>query len=314
MSNSLKVILVIIGTLIGAGFASGKEVFIFFNKYGIYGLYGICLAGILISVVILKVFKIIKNNNINNYKDLINNISKYKKINIILNNIINAFLLISFFVMVSGFTAYFNEQFGINTFIISVVMSTLCLITFNKNIGGITKVNTILIPFLIIFIIITAILNCKYFLHNISYIKQFVYNIECDNWVLSSILYASYNIIVLIPILIGVKDFVHKNNITKISIISGTIFVILGISLFSILTRGQGYIQYLDIPIIFIMEKFGGVYSSIYGIIVAIAIFTSAISAGYGFLKNFESSKVQYKMISIIICGISIFVSMIKFS
>ena len=32
MKNSLKVVLVIIGTLIGAGFASGKEVYIFFNQ------------------------------------------------------------------------------------------------------------------------------------------------------------------------------------------------------------------------------------------------------------------------------------------
>lgn len=31
-------ILVIIGTIIGAGFASGKEIFTFFNVYGLYGL------------------------------------------------------------------------------------------------------------------------------------------------------------------------------------------------------------------------------------------------------------------------------------
>ena len=40
MKNSLKVVFVIIGTLIGAGFASGKEVYIFFNKYGSLGLLG----------------------------------------------------------------------------------------------------------------------------------------------------------------------------------------------------------------------------------------------------------------------------------
>lgn len=30
-------ILVIIGTIIGAGFASGKEIFTFFNVYGVFG-------------------------------------------------------------------------------------------------------------------------------------------------------------------------------------------------------------------------------------------------------------------------------------
>ena len=54
MKNSLKVVFVIIGTLIGAGFASGKEVYIFFNKYGSLGLLGVVLSGIFISIVIYK--------------------------------------------------------------------------------------------------------------------------------------------------------------------------------------------------------------------------------------------------------------------
>ena len=45
----------------------------------------------------------------------------------------------------------------------------------------------------------------------------------------------------------------------------------------------------------FIMKQFGNIYSNIYGIVVAIAIFTSAISAGYGFLEKFEYSKVHIK-------------------
>ena len=40
----LKVVFVIIGTLIGAGFASGQEIYAFFFSFGIKGL-----AGILIS-------------------------------------------------------------------------------------------------------------------------------------------------------------------------------------------------------------------------------------------------------------------------
>ena len=103
MKNILKVVLVIIGTLIGAGFASGKEVYVFFNKYGSCGLYGMILSGIILSLVIYKVLKLTKNNKIDNYKELITRISEHKKINKILSNIINIFLLMSFFVMVSGF-------------------------------------------------------------------------------------------------------------------------------------------------------------------------------------------------------------------
>ena len=67
MKNILKVVLVIIGTLIGAGFASGKEIYVFFNKYGSCGLYGMILSGIILSLVIYKVLKLTKNNKIDEY-------------------------------------------------------------------------------------------------------------------------------------------------------------------------------------------------------------------------------------------------------
>lgn len=319
MKNILKVVLVIIGTLIGAGFASGKEVYIFFNKYGTLGLYGMILSGIILSIVIFKVLKITKDNKINNYKELITKVSKYKSLNRILNNIISIFLLISFFIMVSGFASYFYEQLNINSLVMSIVIAVICLITFNKNMDGITKANTVLIPFLIIFIIIAAIMNGKYFINNFNYIDSISMNAGSEisiinNWIVSAILYASYNSIILIPILIGLQKIVKKKDIAKISVITGVIFIVLGISLYSLLTRGQAYVQYLDIPIIYIMNQFGNVYSNIYGIIVAIAIFTSAISAGYGFLENFGYSQVKYKKAAITICTISVFVAMIKFS
>ena len=308
MKNSLKVVFVIIGTLIGAGFASGKEVYIFFNKYGSLGLLGVVLSGIFISIVIYKVLKITKENELQSYNNLITGISKSKNISKLLKNIISVFLLISFFVMVSGFASYFYEQLGINSVVMSIIMAILCFITFNKNIEGITKVNTILIPFLIVFIVISAILNSKCFINNFNYIDV---NMSIkneisfsNNWIISAILYASYNSIILIPILIGLKGIVEKKSIGKISCLS----------LYSLLTSGQNYVQYLDIPIIFIMKQFGNIYSNIYGIVVAIAIFTSAISAGYGFLEKFEYSKSTYKKVSVIICVVSVFVAMIKFS
>ena len=41
MKNVLKIVFVIIGTTIGAGFASGQEIYLFFNKYGFMGIIGI---------------------------------------------------------------------------------------------------------------------------------------------------------------------------------------------------------------------------------------------------------------------------------
>ena len=65
-----------------------------------------------------------------------------------------------------------------------------------------------------------------------------------NNWIISAILYASYNSIILIPILIGLKGIVEKKSIGKISCLTGIIFIILGISLSLLLGLGQMLLQF----------------------------------------------------------------------
>ena len=156
----LKVVFVIIGTVIGAGFASGQEIFSFFFLYGIKGLIGILISSIIIGITIYKTIKIVHRNNIDNYRDFLNYFYKNKKINNITSIIVNIFILISFYIMIAGFGAYLQQELQLNSIIGSSVLAILCLILFKTNIKGLVKVNEILIPILIIIIIL--IRNCKY--------------------------------------------------------------------------------------------------------------------------------------------------------
>lgn len=155
----LKVVFVIIGTLIGAGFASGQEVNTFFFSFGIKGVIGIILSSFIIGIIIYKTFKIIYKNNINNYKEFLNCLLKNEKINNITNSIINIFILVSFYVMIAGFGAYLQQELNLNSIIGSSILAILCLILFKTNVNGLVKVNEVLIPILIIIVIL--IRNCK---------------------------------------------------------------------------------------------------------------------------------------------------------
>ena len=72
MINVFQIVSVIIGTLIGAGFASGQEIYLFFFSYGIIGIIGILISSIIIGFAIWKTFCIIHKYNINNYKEFLN--------------------------------------------------------------------------------------------------------------------------------------------------------------------------------------------------------------------------------------------------
>ncbi len=118
MKNVLKVVFVIIGTLIGAGFASGQEVYVFFFSFGIKGIIGVLISCVLMGVVIYQTLKIINNYQINNYKDFLDILlSKNKNIKKIINLLINIFILVTFFIMIAGFGAYFEQEFSVNSLI-----------------------------------------------------------------------------------------------------------------------------------------------------------------------------------------------------
>ena len=312
MFNTIKAVCVIIGTMIGAGFASGREIYIFFNAYGENGIVGILIASILTGILIYKVLKNIKGKKIESYNEYIESLGAHSKVKEILGMIIDIFLLISFYVMIAGFCAYFKQEFNVPTLIIGIIISSLCYFTFMNKIDGVTKINIILIPILIIMILEIGVRSGFDGIENLIQKAQ-TQNMGRGNWLIASIEYASYNSILLIPILLGLKKYSYGKEKT-ISIASGFIFFVLAMILYKVLTNGGNQIKFIDLPLIYVVKQFGKIYQYICGIIIIAAIFTSAIAAGYGFLQNSTKTKKSYKNMAIAICASSIFIVRVGFS
>lgn len=315
MKDIIKVSLVIIGTMIGAGFASGQEIQLFFNRYGMIGIVGIFISSILTGLIIYKVFSILQKKQIHTYSELLTIISPNTKMNKIIQIIILLFLLISFYIMVAGFCAYFTQEWKIPIFIPAVLMAVLCYITFHKNIQGVLSVNNFLMPLLILFVFYLGSKNTSF---SIAFFTQKA-NLQIENtWIsglFSSILYASYNSILLIPILIELSPYMNtKKKIKRTSLSCSIILGTLGILLYCLLLRGNGYIQAVELPMLQIVKEFGKIYPWIYGFVIIAAIFTSCISAGYSFLTNIAKLPKTYQKLAILLCATSILIAPIGFS
>jgi uncharacterized membrane protein YkvI len=314
LKNILKIVFVIIGCIIGAGFASGQEILLFFNSYGEKGLWGIALQSIIILAVIYKVFKITTQKNIHTYEEFINATIKInsKRVKNIVISIINLFLLISFYIMIAGSFAFFKQEYSIQNIIFHIFIIGICYIVFTGNLNGIIKLNTICIPILIALIL-------GLFIKNIDTINKFE-SLQLSettllhNWLMSSLLYASYNSIMLIPVLIPLSKLVQKkSDISKVSYISGIIIFCLALVIYRLLYTVMGDTK-MEIPLIHIAGKFGTTYKYLYGLVIIAAIFTSAISSGYAFLTNVTKSNAGYKIVAAIMCICALFFARIGFS
>ena len=309
----LKVICTLIGTFIGAGFASGKEIYLFFFKYQVYGILGIIVSAIFIGYIIYKVLNISKRNDICNYNEFLNYLIKNKLIKIILINIIDVFLIISFCIMVSGFSAFIYQEFNINIIIGFIFMLICSYCAFKRKATGIIKINNILIP-IIIFIIFFIVIK-KVNLYELNFINGlngegfYINNWKIENFkfLIFSILYANYNLLTIIPIVVTMSNVTkNKKKIKYISIICSIIIFILSMSISAILSQSNFNITNLEMPVVFIVGRYGIFYKYIYCLVVGIAIFTTAISVGYGYLQNYENNKEKYnkKIILLILCSI----------
>ena len=270
----------------------GQEIYLFFGIYGIQGIIGIVISQLIIGLVIYKVLTISINNKIENYDELLKHINKNHKIREIIKIIINIFLLLSFYVMIAGFSAYFSQELGIPNIIGATIVTIFCYITFMGNIERLVQVNTLLIPILVIFIIILTSKNLDAY----TQLPKLDVHYSIYQVILSAVLYASYNSITLIPIIITLKKYIKKKKqMIKTSILCVIILIILAMA-------------------VYVAGQMGHIYKYIYGIIILVAIFTSSISAGYGILENYIKKPKKYKAITIMICLSSILISNIGFS
>lgn len=272
-----------------------------------HGKIGIIVGIGLISIIIYKTYKLMLKLNIKNYKELLENIipGNNKFIIETIKNIINIFLIISFFIMCSAFSTYCNETYGINRIIGGMLIAFLSYLILRNDIKAIIKTNQILIPIIIIFIIIMGGITIKEInLTNISI---------NSNAITKGILYANYNSIILIPMLVTLKKQIkNKKQIKTIAIASFIVMLIVTMLIFKM----QENIEQtkIEMPMLSIAEKISKEILIIYGIMTGIAIFTSAISTGYSLICNITEKEKTAKAIALILCVISIPISTISFS
>ena len=315
MKNCIKIALVIIGALIGAGFASGQEIYLFFFSYGKRGIFGIAVSAILLGIIIFKTMIIIKKNKITTYKEFLLSIvpEKWRKEKVleIINIIINIFILITFYIMIAGFGGYLAETIKIPQIIGSSILAIMCVIIMSKETKGIVKVSEIIVPILIVFIVVIGVYTV--ISTNVANKIEQMNIINGSSWLVSGVLYASYNTILLIPVLISVNNIIDRREVSKTSIVITFMIFLLATAVFVSMLKIDVNIKRIEMPVSYVISTQLSKLKVLYGIVILTSILTTAISLIAGLMQNVKE-KSNKKIMLCLICISSIFISQIGFS
>lgn len=315
MKNSWKELTsVYIGTVIGAGFASGQEIIQFFGVFGYKGIYGIIFASILFSVMGAIVLSQVYRDRITSYDEYITPLFG-RRISKVMELIIISYLFIGFCIMLAGSGAVFIEQFNIPADIGIYTMAFLCFLTLAFSVKGISFVNRLVVPFLIIGIILVGSVVIMKEGFNFSNFYG-VSRAKTGNWATSAILYVSFNSISAIVILTSLLPIIGNER----QAIKGGIFGGIGLGVMAMFILLSALILYTDIysieiPMIRAAQYLGDWGGYMYSVILWLAMFTTAIASGFGCVNRISSViKESQLFISAMFCVIAIPFAKVGFS
>lgn len=291
----IKIAAIYIGTVIGAGFASGREIIEFFGIYGTKGIWGMLISGILFismgSLLLLKIYK----NKITSLDDLLERIFN-KNTRWLVDLLIILSLYTGFSIMVSGSGAIFKEQLGktFNQGIIIMIIS--CFIVFLFDLEGLSFINLILVPLLIIGIIFTAYYIGSQEGYNFSNLQGIKLGLK-GNFISSSLLYFGSNSLLIIVVFSALLSIMgNKKDAILGGFLGGIVLYILGLSILYSCYLFYNEVLYAEIPMLRISNYIGVSYGKLYTIILWVAMFTTALANGFGFINKISKGKNKLKI------------------
>jgi uncharacterized membrane protein YkvI len=148
--RSLQVGLTFIGTVVGAGFASGREVLQFFTRFGHWGALTIALSTLLFVWLGAKMMQIAADMKAKSYEDM-NKRLFGERLGVWVSYGMLVILLGVNAVMLAGAGSIFAENLHLSYQSGLLVTMAACFLLLRKGLGAIMTINTIVVPVMLLF-------------------------------------------------------------------------------------------------------------------------------------------------------------------
>ncbi len=306
MKRSFQIGSAFVGLIVGAGFASGQEVMQYFTSFGIWGTVGGILATLLFIFLGYTFAQLGTDLQATSHKSVIYHIGG-RYIGPILDILITFFLFGVAVVMFAGSGSTFEQMFGIDTKIGSIIMVTLTILTLLLNTKRIISIIAIITPYLIAIIFIILIYSI--FTMDLSFAEANALAKQQDtaasNWVLGAFLYVSYNLAAGAALLIVMSGGVKDRKVAGMGgilggIMLGGLIILIHIGMFVKIDVVAG----ADMPTLALANE---VHPAI-GILMAIAllgmIYNTAVGMLYSFTVRFIAPDSKIYKPAVIVIGL----------
>ena len=309
MKQTVKTGLFLTGTIIGAGFASGKELISFFGRFGWWAIPLCALCGAFFIFGFILFMLIGKRVQPDKVEDI--NAAVFGKFSIVADILVLLSLVLSGATMLSGSGALFSEAFGIS-FKIPWISVAVCVVVFFcilTGIKGLIKINSYLMPVTMAVLLLISLLTL--IKGNVAEVTP---SINPAFGIAVAAAYAGMNFMQSFGVIGGAAKAMDIKTIKRGSIFGGaSLFVVMAVMISAVLCAGEGALN-SAMPSVYLALRSGGALAIVAAVAILFALITSLLSSAFT-LSEWLDSFLKCRWLSIlcvlIVCTV---VSMLGFS
>ncbi|NLP31414.1 MAG: hypothetical protein GX363_09845 [Clostridiales bacterium] len=300
----MRIAFLYFGVLMGAGFASGKEMWQFFGVFGGLGFFGILLIIFLFIALGIIIVYISSHKNTGDLSKIISPFDNHT-IERIIGIIIAAFLFMAYFSMLAAGGALIQEQFGVNRLAGSIILMFIIIIITVRGFGRVSSFIGKIVPVLLVFTLALSLIILAKDYKSISFEQIIDASPLAQNWFISAIVFVSYNIMGAIPILGSCT--IHSENRDKAilgAVIGGIFLGICALILYLVTLTDPILSNKQPLPMLTLSHKILPNIQAVYSLVLFISILGTAISCFYGYTtKLADNSKKKYIILISAVAG-----------
>lgn len=293
--TTLPIAAAFIGTVVGAGFATGQEVLQFFTFFGRNSIFGIVVSTLLFCYFGSVIMSLSRELKAGSHSELVM-LTGGRVLGRILDWAITLSFLGVLIVMAAGAGAATEEQLHLSPLLGSILVIVLSFLTVISGVDSVIRVIGLVVPFLLLAVLgvsAYSLLHNPISVQNINLLETLPSAVT-GRWYSSSILYVAYNILMSVGILAPLgSEAANKKSIIYGGILGG---LGLGLGILAInlaIISGVPAILSFQVPMLYLASRLNPMLAYAYCLILLLEIFTTAVSILYGFVARMASTSTM---------------------
>lgn len=306
-----------VGTVVGAGFASGQETLRFFAAYGRSGLAGVALAALLFCAYGILIMDLGRRLHATSHREILH-FACGSVFGRIMDGVITLFLGVTLTIMVAGGGAVVTEQLGLPRSIGTILTAGLTGLTILGRMRGIMAANSVVVPLLTLAVGGLSAASIRY--HGISPILTNAIPwpalAPVSHWMVAALLYVAYNLVLSISVLGPLGAEVQDRRVIYAGgFAGGTALGLLAAGIGLAVSAHMPEIGRFEVPMLFLARLHARPVQWFYTLILWAEIYTTAIACAYGFAsRTSEVLGGSYRGVVVLVTALALFMSGFGFS